>query len=198
MPSQLAICNMALAHIGKAPITSINDATESARKCLLFYDNTKKAVLRRIDWPFARTAEALGLIDLETIPGWSYLYTYPSDAVLVRKILIENASSTDKSYDWIGCLSPVTATKSIACNVSDAYAEYTANILDPTQFDPLFVDAFAAKLAATIAQPLTGSQEVVKYALGIYQFHINEAAVVGRNEEKNPKDIETKYISARG
>ena len=41
------VCNIALAHIAKAKIASIDEASEQARQCKLFYDSTKKQLDRK-------------------------------------------------------------------------------------------------------------------------------------------------------
>ena len=46
MISKIDICNMALAHLGQEPISSIKQDNERARRCDLFYETVKREVLR--------------------------------------------------------------------------------------------------------------------------------------------------------
>lgn len=196
--SQTKICNKALASIGKTTISSIDESSEAARVCKLFYDDTRKTVLRAIDWPFASKTAALALIDGETIPGWDYLYTYPADAVEIRKIIGWDSSGGDTGEEWIRTIAPESLTPAIATDFEDAYAKYTANVEDTTLFDYLFVEAFEAKLAMDIAFILTKSFDISKTAAAFYQLKIKQASVRARNEEKPPIHTNTWYVSTRG
>ena len=40
------ICNMALAYLAKGRISSIDENNELARQCKLFYDHSRKGLLR--------------------------------------------------------------------------------------------------------------------------------------------------------
>jgi hypothetical protein len=48
------ICNLALGHLGEAPIADIDDDNTRARACLKHYDPTLEAVLRSHRWNFAQ------------------------------------------------------------------------------------------------------------------------------------------------
>ncbi len=49
----LELCQMALAHLGEARITSLDDTTAAARACNLHYKPTRREVLRSHRWNFA-------------------------------------------------------------------------------------------------------------------------------------------------
>lgn len=44
------VCNMALAHIAKGRISNIDEQSELARQCKLFYEPTRKELLRSYTW----------------------------------------------------------------------------------------------------------------------------------------------------
>ena len=48
------VCNMALAHIAKGRISNIDEQSELARQCKLFYEPTRKELLRSYTWGFAK------------------------------------------------------------------------------------------------------------------------------------------------
>ena len=54
------ICNMALAFIAKGRISSMDEQTEQARQCKLFYDIVKKDLLRNYTWGFAKKIDKIG------------------------------------------------------------------------------------------------------------------------------------------
>ena len=67
------VCNMALAHLGKGRIANIDEQTEQARQCKLFYETTKKQLLREYTWGFAKRIMKLAELTDES-PYWEYLY----------------------------------------------------------------------------------------------------------------------------
>lgn len=109
--TQTEICNLALAGCGaRSTIVNIREDSNEARKCLLFYDTTRDALLRAAQWNFSRTEDYLTL--LRAAPGtpeysgplpvpnsgawnpatmppapWLYAYAYPTDCVRMWSIL---------------------------------------------------------------------------------------------------------------
>ncbi len=83
------ICNLALNHIGREQIASLDEDTEAARTCKLHYDLQRQVLLRAYTWSFAKKYKKLALIDTTT-PGWKYTYAYPPDCVMARKIYNED------------------------------------------------------------------------------------------------------------
>ena len=53
--SAVSISNMALGHLGSKPIASIDENTQGARYCKIFYDVTRDETLRDFPWNFAET-----------------------------------------------------------------------------------------------------------------------------------------------
>lgn len=62
MITATTICNMALAYLAKQRIVDINEQTETARQCKLFYDITKQELLREYSWGFAKRVAKLSLL----------------------------------------------------------------------------------------------------------------------------------------
>ncbi len=114
-------------------------------------------------------------------PQWTYLYAYPSACVFVHKIFnpyqpiipspYQNApayegygASTDEStgltrgarYEVIRSMQ--SNELAIATNLGSAWAKYTRDITDSSQFDDLFVTALAYRLASELSLPLTGDK----------------------------------------
>ncbi len=62
MPSTVVdICNLALGHLGEAPITAISDENTRARACNERYESTLDATLRAHRWNFAQARVAVEL-----------------------------------------------------------------------------------------------------------------------------------------
>ena len=187
--SKLVIINKALAHIKIASITSLTQQCDAARKANLFYDCARKSLLRAADWRFATTKKPLVLLgtvenallhptDLsyqDVLPQWAYTYAYPTDCVRFRKVF--NTHTYDNITPWndrtIGdhtgrvalfevARSPQTNQLCVGTNYADAWAEFTFNITDETQFDDMFQDTLGWTLAAELAIPLSCDKELAQ------------------------------------
>lgn len=66
--------------------------------------------------------------------------------------------------------------------VTQLGCEYIAKIIDPGQFDSLFVECLAAKLASQIAQAITGLPSVAQGMMQTYKDRLADAAAVNGME----------------
>ena len=193
MASKVDICNQALANIGKAPITSLENASESARQCERFYDRALRSVLRDYPWQFARKQEELAA-KVERVDGWLYLYSYPSNCANIRKIYSEDYNRfEDEEFDVFN----VGGVQCIACNLPSARAEYTAVVVDTTLFDPLFEGCLVYALASELAIPLTGDLKRRQTALQLYQAAIPTAQAAAANEREKKAEYSCRYLKGR-
>jgi len=187
MADKLTIYNKALSHCKIGNITSVNQQCEAARKCNLFYDCNRQSLLRACDWKFAKKKKALVLLgsieeallyptDLskqDVLPQWAYTYAYPVQCQRVHKLFnTQNAVNitpwndrsfadhSDRQVLWEEARSPRTDVICIGTNIPEAWAQFTADIDDETQFDSMFEDALAWGLASDIAMPLSCDKEL--------------------------------------
>jgi hypothetical protein len=65
------ICNLALAHLGEAPITALEDDTNSGRACTRIYALARQELLRSHRWNFAckRVTLATGAVTMASVAG---------------------------------------------------------------------------------------------------------------------------------
>ena len=85
----------------------------------------------------------------------------------------------------------------ILCNIPYAQAVYTARVLDPTLWDPGFVDGATMTLAAWLAQPLSGDKQLAAGAATLAKQTILEARVSDGNEGLTTSDVVPDWIRAR-
>lgn len=197
MISQVDICNLALTHIGKASISSLDEASEPARKCKLIYSISRDAVLRASTWKFATKVEALAEISGETLLGWDYLYKEPSTCLFVRKIYNEATVGLPDPQEFKQLLSPLTSQKAIAAKIEQAYAEFTNRVTDPNLYDTSFIKALSYLLASELAQPLTGDLAMGKRMLDVYSVMIDEAQLTNGSEGFVKQQRTSSYLDAR-
>ena len=193
------ICNLALNHIGREQIASINEDTEAARTCRMHYDLQRHVLLRAYTWSFAKKYKALSELDVKT-PGWKHTYAYPPDCVAVRKVynedhtwpLLEKNLPTD--YDEVLVNDN---QKAIVTNYQDAWLEYTYDAKDVNLFSADFSQALSYYLAAAICVPLTGSESLAQQMASQGAGILQEAKYTMMGERNRMPEYPSKYFRAR-
>lgn len=139
--NSIDICNQALLRIGAAEIASLTEQAQEAMYCSRFYGLVRQASLRQFPWNFAAVVEELA--QLAEDPGdWEYAYQLPAGCLRVLG-LVEAVPFEVRGRRVV--------TDSETCTL-----RYTSDIEDVNQWDPLFADAVAYRLAAELAMPITG------------------------------------------
>lgn len=192
MVSKIDICNLALAHLGQEPISSLTQQDDRARRLNLFYEPVKAEVLRTHNWAFATVKEPLIRLEDPSAAPYPYLYQYPVEALFVRQIT--DPASPDKKYPFREVFRRRLNQRAVETTASQAVAEYTRHVKDETQLDPAFVKAFALALASDLALALTGDNALAKLLLNRYAASLDEArrsnmceelSLPGRREESS-------------
>ena len=148
--------NAALVFITAEKITTPDEESEEARRCLAVWEQLRDEVLRAYAWHSATrrksvTADAGGAPDF----GWTYRFTLPADCIRV-----------------IGLSDPAVAFsvegRYLLSDTTPAEIVYTARI-DPELMDALLFDTLAKRLAAEIAFSVTNSTTLTAKMFDIYQ-----------------------------
>lgn len=173
MISKITICNLALAQLGQAPISSLEQEDEKARRLNLFYEPVRDEVLRTHNWAFAGVSEPLALLEKEADGEGLFTYKYPVEALFIRRVFEPKAPR---------CALPFKERfrTDLHCRVLGissraAYAEYTRRITDENLFDPAFVKSFSLALACDLAVALTGDAQLASQILQKYTLSLDEA-----------------------
>lgn len=74
---------------------------------------------------------------------------------------------------------------------------FGADVADPTQFDPMFVEGLAARIAFEVCEPLTQSGSKLQAIAGEYKQFMSEARTVNGIEEGPTQPPEDDYIECR-
>ena len=195
--TDIAICNMALAHLGQAPIVSLTEAQESARALNRIYAITRDTVLRAKHWRFATVKEALVEVADQDIPGWEYTYVYPAKCLCIREIFYDAESQNPAPIEFETMFIPALNQKVIVTNFAESYIEYTYQMADPTLFDMSFATAFSFLLAAQVAKPLTGDDDMAKLMLQIYGSLVSDAGRINDGEKYIKKEQVSSFEESR-
>lgn len=194
MATEASICNMALARIQvKQAIGALTDETPVGRLCTRFYDQTRQALLREFPWPFCEQYYTLALVETDPNPRWGYSYRYPTGVLRVNDIVSEERIPSPKIPFKIGS---DTQGRLIYTDELEAVIAANTDVSDTSQMDPLFVDAFAWRMAMELAAPLAESAEVTNYANAKYEMAIRRAMAAAMNEEA-PDEYEGDLMKAR-
>jgi hypothetical protein len=168
--TDVQICNLALARLGDAKITTLGDATAQAQYCTLFFGQTVKELQTDLDWQFCRKL-ATATAD-NTPPAFGYANRFPLPADFLRVLRINGVDEDENFSKWeiIGGFIHTSLTGPIQL-------DYIANVTDTTTFPAVFVELLTAKLAAHLALPLTGSKELFAQMAQIYAESIQRPSV---------------------
>lgn len=198
MTSVVDICNLALTRIGHSQITSLDEGTKASDLCSLHYAFCRDAVLRAHPWNFAITRATLALSATTPNHEWTYQHALPSDPYCLKVIRTDWEASgyaTTAIYGFPGVNGYSGAAvpyriegRNLLCNENVVKIEYIARITDTEQFDMLFVDVLAQRLAAEIALPLTDTQTATKTMWDIYNAKLIEART-NDAQEGSPREV---------
>jgi len=201
MSSQVFLCNLALANVAKPFIQSIDAADPEAVACKQFYGHVLNVLLSAYPWRFARKTQALeGVTNLK--PGrWQYAYSRPTDCLKVLSVtdsaMAEYIPGSGDGLIVSGGYAYDIEGGTIFCDVATAYLIYTSAISDPSQFPPLFEEAFGWQLAVRLAMPLTRDPKVRADAYQLAMKTTDLAAAMDANEVRETSDISAEAIEVR-
>lgn len=213
MPSDVEIANFALIRVGAKKIESFTQRSQEADTINSIYGLIRDSVLQECDWGFARQEKALQEIGNEW-SNWAYAYRYPNDCIALRylttpteAVTVNNslyrASDTLSAMPTLGNIPFETRQNSdgtgrvILCDTYQAVAVYTSKTTDPTIFPPLFVDAFACRLAAELAQTLLIDMQVHQIQMQKYQALISYAKSGSANEAVEYPTSTNSFLDSR-
>jgi hypothetical protein len=185
--SDVAICNLALAELGRgAEITALDEPTQAARACRRRYPHARDAVLRSYDWNFAARRASLPASADAPAFGYPNAFDLPADCLLVRAIHGEECAGWE-----------VEGTRVITTAAAPLRHTYTARVTNPGAFDTLFVDAFATRLAADLCVQLTENTARAQGLLQLFQVKLDEARRCDAREGQAQREQRGTWLDAR-
>jgi hypothetical protein len=171
--SNVTIANRALQKLGAKRISSLTQDHPNARSMNAAFERVRDGELRRYDWSFA-IARASIAADASG-PTWGdwNRYTLPNDFL---RLLRDDESGAN--VDW-----KIEGLYILTADDAPLEIRYIARIEDPAYYDPLFIEAFAGRLALECAKEITdstGDKESIKED---YKADIAEARRLGAIEK---------------
>jgi hypothetical protein len=167
MASQTAICNRALELLGKDPIVNLSSSVPQAKALRRLFTESRRATLEMHPWNFAKKRDSLPAS--ATAPVWGFGRGFPLPTDFVRLVSIENEPRFEIEDDPSGSQWIITDA-SAPLNIL-----YIYDVTDTGKYPPLFVEAFASKLAWDACEDVTGSNQKKATAEGALRAALLEA-----------------------
>ena len=195
MVSKLSICNLALAYLGQAPISSLTQEDERARRLDLFYEPVKNEVLRAHNWGFAGAETTLSRVTQTPGADGCFVYQYPAQALFVRSVF--EVQAPQKSLPFHVFFNETTQSRVLKTTSAQACARYTRRITDETLLDPAFVKVFSLALACDLAVALTADIQLAGQLLTKYQVALAEARRSNLSEQLEQPVAQDSFTEVR-
>lgn len=197
MASKIKICNWALSRIAvSTTIDSIDEPSEEAKACALFFDQVRDEVLREFDWAFATRYVHLALIPGWESQEWRFAYRYPAEALRIVR-LVQPGRRPPQVPRVKYAVSGDVVGRMILTDQEEAEAVYIARVTDPAQWPQDFASLVAWRLASEIAAPLSQSGALADRCLREYRAALYRATAATDNEQYWGDDEVADYIAAR-
>jgi hypothetical protein len=178
MASQVDVFNRALTKLGAARITSISDASKSARVMAATYDTVRKSELSKRYWNFALARTSLPALGTDPAWGFARQFQLPNDylkLVQVNDIYVAPGLADYRQSDD----SPWAIEGQAILTDFDAplKVRYIRDITDTGLWHPLFVELMASKLAYEACYEITQSRDGQRQAGDDYKQALKDAAL---------------------
>lgn len=173
--SKLDIINGALVKVGEGRVASENDDNERAKVVRVVYERLLRAELRRHAWSFALKRANLAELATPPLHGFDAAFGLPSD--WLRLVSIRDEWVFDALADLRdGRAAHAIEGRELLCDDSGPLPiRYVAYVSDTTLWDATFVEAFTARLAIEICEPLTKKTQRIPALKEEYAVSVGEA-----------------------
>lgn len=187
--SIIEICNNALLDLGEDVIMSLTDESKAAGLCNHRWPAVRDAVLRAHPWNCGMTQAELAAWTVAPLWKWEYKYNLPTDFLRIVQIVGQDGTEI---ADW------EIQGGIILCNEeAPIYISYVRRELDPKKYDAMLSETLSARMAATLAYPLSGSTSLAQSYWQTYQEKLSEARGVDAREGVPESVTPTSWIGAR-
>jgi hypothetical protein len=188
--SQIDIVNWALIKLGsETRITALTDNNKPARIMSPLWDVVRQAELRAHFWSFAIMRASLP--SGGTAPTWGYANNFPLPTGYLRMVQVNDIYAVPSLMDYVQGDNSLYAIegKNIVTDLgAPLKIRYIADVADPGQFDALYSEGLAAKLAFEACESITQSN-TKKAALAEDYKAIIRRAVLTNAIERPPQSI---------
>lgn len=187
MASEVGICNLALQKLGASRITSLTEDSPHARNCNVAYEPMRDRELRAYPWGFALARTVLAPDATDPTFGPSYQFSLPTDFLRLHPDHDYQAET-----DW-----QIEGRKLLTSDGTAVYLRYIKRVEDPNEFDALFVDALACRIAFQLCEAITQSNSKKGAIWEEYRSAIAEAKRTSAIEKLAVDPPEDDWVTVR-
>ena len=182
--TETSISNSALIKIGADRINSLTETNRRAQLCNEQYSKVRDEVLRSHPWNFAITRAEFTQLSSTPAFGYTYEYSIPSDCLRILEL-------HDSTIEW------KQEGNKVLSDSATIKARYLKRVTAPAEYDSLFVEALALRLAADLAYSLVQSSTLSQNLLVEYEKHMALARSIDAQEGTAPDLTDDSFIEAR-
>lgn len=211
MAAEVDIANLALGRIGHTEaLSALTDQNKAGRNAARLYPMVRDRALQISQPPWAQQIVPLSA-STATIPGWAYVYDYPSDCLHLCSVCdAAGARYWSQPVSWrdrqqvklpaqpyelfdSGADSTVIGT-----DVEGAYGVMTMRVTKTTRYPPMFTSGLAWLLAAELGAVLAADQKLIQNAIGMADRELSMAAALSFNEAVEDEPPDSPSVRIRG
>lgn len=203
--SETHICNIALTRLGHKTISDIDtDASTAGDLCRIHYPMSRDTLLRSHPWNFAIKRAALS-VESSAAPNHEYAYAFPLPTDCLRVLRTNWEANGYTSQDTTSLFWPQSIHvpyriegRYLVTNETSASIEYIAKVTDTSQFDAMFTDVLAQRIAAEVSHRLTDNPNITRNAWQMYSQKLLDARTMDAHEGSARESLDTsEFIRAR-
>jgi hypothetical protein len=192
MADYVTAANKALSLLGENDqLRDPDDDSAPARTVRAVWDTVRKEVLRDHPWNFAIRRTRLTADASWSGIGFAYAFPLPSAPAECLRLL-EILEPATRSDDYA-----LEGGKILCDDLGPIAIRYVADVEDVSRWDPLFVDAFAAKLAFQICDRITGDLSRQSAMEAVYRRALSKAKGVDAKENPPVPFEDSSWVTAR-
>ena len=194
LTQKVEVCNLALSLLKSPAITNIDTPTnEVERQCALWYDVSRKEILRKHPWNFAKKRAVITRSADAPAFGFADKYELPNDFIRLRFIGEDNEGLVGISYD-------IEQDKYLLID-NDGGASlqigYIFNEETVVRFDSLFLKALALQLAVNLSYGLAGKTTLRTDVRDMLMEALAEARSINGQDKPPIRITKSRVIGAR-
>ena len=186
--SQVRVANLALQKLGAGEIVSMSEDTRERRAITRCYTMLRDRELRAHNWNFSIKRAVLAPSSVAPLFEFAKAFPLPSDCL--------RPLPPARDVDWT--IEYHEGSKHILTNEGTViYLRYVSRVTDETQFDPLFADMLACKIAWHCCEEITQSNQKKADIEREYDKAKADAKRTNAFEQATPQEPEPPWLTAR-
>ena len=182
MSDVTGICNSALAKIGAARITALEEASKNASLCAELYERCRDDLLRAHSWNFATARARLARQAEAPAFGFVYAHALPADWIRCVTAHGDEGGASMLRYK--------IEANSLLSDAEDVFLRYIRRVEDANLMSADFREALACLLARELAVPIAQSNTLEEKMEARFRTRLRRARTTdGLEDQAEPMPV---------